>query len=80
MPRAQFTLHFQKGGRAAAFFGPANRDDTLRVYGNLLVDGATYSSDLFAYDAATNTLTIQPFVSTFSFDAETGVLSITDDP
>ena len=50
------------------------------MYGNLLVDGATYSSDLFSYDAAANTLTIRPFVNTFSFDAETGVLSITDNP
>ena len=80
VPRAQFTLHFQQGGKAAAFFGPANRESTLRVSGNLLVDGATYSSDLFSYDAAANTLTIRPFVNTFSFDAETGVLSITDNP
>lgn len=79
VPRAEFSIHFQRGGKAAAFFGPANRENTLRVYGNLQVDGVTKGSNLFQYDASTNTLTIQPFEGTFSFDPDTGVLSIADD-
>lgn len=80
VPRAQFALHFRRGGKGAAFFGPAGGENTLRVYGNLQLDGALYGTELFSYDGETNTLTIRPYLNTFSFDAETGVLSIADAP